>query len=197
MIDDIIKKLSSAVIVRNHNASHVKMMLKTAKMARANEILTLDQLRKFDWIVDELTYQLTDLIEIEKIKEEIKKENGLETQKDITKSIIRWSLCITDAVNKPPKPQKEAITSLKNAAINDEAFNLMILQLLNKKVIDDENTLIGTATLLYSLIRRFYKLGKFKKIALKDLFPFINAEFKMNASFQTFTQAGYYTLTLG
>jgi hypothetical protein len=189
MIDEIIKKLSSAVVIRNQNTSHVKMMLKSAKLIRANEALSVDQIRKFDWIIDELSIQIIDLSERDKIKEEIKKEKGLVS---VAKDIHKFTMKLDGNVNSIEKESKVPIGTLRDAAISDDIFNIIIKTLIDKRVIDEQLSLISTSDSLYGIIKRFKKMGYFNRITNEKLHPLVNIAFSTNSVFQTFKQADIY-----
>jgi hypothetical protein len=95
-----------------------------------------------------------------------------------------------------PKPEKVSYAAFKDVATNEESLNTMYRILSNKKVIDNQGSLIGTATMLYSLIKRFKQLGYFKKIFGKDLRELVNNTFHATATNQAYKQADIYSKPL-
>jgi hypothetical protein len=200
-IDEAIKILSAS-IKTDQNAHNLQMTLHVAESIFLNEILSEDQSRKIQIIIGSLNRKYDNLIKMERLTDEVINENKVVANKLITsKDIVKWSLGIDDEIKndkkiKNEKVTKEAIGDFRDAAVSPEKFNLMIKLLKEKKVIDSEHCLIGTATVLYSLIKRFVELGYFKKIFRKDLYPLVNEEFKINTVFQTWNAAEPYSQKL-
>ncbi len=92
--------------------------------------------------------------------------------------------------------QKVSITTFEDAVLNKEKLMKVYEILSTKRVIDETKSLTGNATLLYSLMKRFKKLGYFKKITDKDLHPLINISFNTVASYQLYKQVEIYSKEL-
>lgn len=86
--------------------------------------------------------------------------------------------------------------TLADAAVNGDTLETMYQVLISKHVIDNQYTLTKSATLLYSLMKRFKQLGYFKKITDIRLHILINDAFKMNNTRQLYKQAEPYSRQL-
>ncbi|EOR96718.1 hypothetical protein ADIARSV_0141 [Arcticibacter svalbardensis MN12-7] len=93
---------------------------------------------------------------------------------------------------KPAPIVKEVFKTFVDTAISEEQLNEMYTILIDRLAINSDHTQKGTATHLYSLIKKLKKLGYFKKITNKALHPLINEAFKMKDIFQTYNQAPVY-----
>ncbi|WP_069658626.1 hypothetical protein [Arcticibacter eurypsychrophilus] len=102
----------------------------------------------------------------------------------------------TIATVKPAPKVKEVFKSFADAAISEDRLNEMYKILLDKKIIDNEHTKLGTDTMFYSLIKRFKKDKYFKTITLIELHPLVNKEFNMTGILQALKQADPYAYKL-
>ncbi|MFC3559529.1 hypothetical protein [Pedobacter jamesrossensis] len=95
------------------------------------------------------------------------------------------------------KPKVKTIfKSLSDAAKDYDHLIFMQNTLIAKKIINPDNTMTksqtATASLLYGYIKRFKRLGYFKKITDIELHKLVNEAFNMDEVNQTFKQAPVY-----
>lgn len=181
----ILEAIFKMEIKKAENADQVKSILDLQF-----EITEVRNTPKKEWL---------DLVEqIIKKNNLLRGRDSLIVPVDIWFKVKRAGLTSNPAIKSKEKPnkQKKPINTFEEAAKDDEALKTMLTILSNKKVIDNQNTLISTAKSLYSLIKRFKQLGYFKNIFLKDLHPLVNTAFKADKSYQHFNQTAPYNKTL-